>query len=117
MLFQPLALLLNTQQLGFAQGQLQALTQEPVPEQAALLAGLDWLQTLDLRAQVSAITLPALLIHGGQDGLMPLAAGQWLAEHLPNATLLTFPDAAHAPFLHDPARCAAVISRFACSEP
>lgn len=96
--------------------QLQALTQEPVPEQAALLASLDWLQTLDLRAQASAITLPALLIHGGQDGLMPLAAGQWLAEHLPNATLLTFPDAAHAPFLHDPARCAAAISRFACAE-
>ena len=29
--------------------QLQALTQEPVPEQAALLAGLDWLQTLETR--------------------------------------------------------------------
>ena len=71
----------------------------------------------DQRPLVSRITQPVRLLHGSEDKLMPVAAAEWLAEHLPNATLLTFPDAAHAPFLHDPARCAAVISRFACSEP
>ena len=93
--------------------QLLALTQPPLPNQAALLAGLDWLQTLDLRAQAARITQPTLLIHGGRDGLMPLAAAQWLAQHLPQAELLTLPDAAHAPFLHDPAQCAAALSRWA----
>lgn len=93
--------------------QLLALTQPPLPDQAALLAGLDWLQTLDLRAQAARITQPTLLIHGGQDGLMPLAAAQWLCEHLPQAELLTLPDAAHAPFLHDPAQCAAALARWA----
>lgn len=92
---------------------LLALTQPPLPDQAALLAGLDWLQTLDVRAQAAHITQPTLLIHGGQDGLMPLAAAQWLAEHLPQAELLTLPDAAHAPFLHDPARCATALARWA----
>ena len=93
--------------------QLLALTQPPLPDQATLLAGLDWLQTLDLRAQAARITQPTLLIHGGRDGLMPLAAAQWLADHLPQAELLTLPDAAHAPFLHDPAQCAAALSRWA----
>ncbi|MDO4706384.1 MAG: alpha/beta fold hydrolase, partial [Comamonadaceae bacterium] len=93
--------------------QLLALTQPPLPDATALLAGLDWLQTLDLRAQAARITQPTLLIHGGQDGLMPLAAAQWLAEHLPQAELLTLPDAAHAPFLHDPALCAAALVRWA----
>ncbi|RMX07121.1 alpha/beta fold hydrolase [Allofranklinella schreckenbergeri] len=93
--------------------QLLALTQPPLPDQAALLAGLDWLQTLDLRAQAAHITQPALIIHGGQDGLMPLAAAQWLADHLPQAERLTLPDAAHAPFLHDPAQCAAALARWA----
>ncbi|RRD43070.1 alpha/beta fold hydrolase [Comamonadaceae bacterium OH3737_COT-264] len=93
--------------------QLLALTQPPLPDQAALLAGLDWLQTLDLRAQAARITQPTLILHGGQDGLMPLAAAQWLADHLPQAEQLTLPDAAHAPFLHDPAQCAAALARWA----
>ena len=93
--------------------QLLALTQPPLPDQAVLLAGLAWLQMLDLRAQAARITQSTLLIHGGQDGLMPLAAAQWLADHLPQAELLTLPDAAHAPFLHDPAQCAAALARWA----
>ena len=96
--------------------ELKPLTRDPLPDKAALLAGLDWLQTLDLRAQTPTIQKPTLVIHGAQDHLMPLAAGQWLVERLPRATLLTLPNAGHAPFLHDPQHCAAAMARFVCAD-
>lgn len=92
--------------------QIKPLTRDPLPDKAALLAGLDWLEILDLREWTAAIQQPALVIHGAQDHLIPLAAGQWLAEHLPQATLLTLPNAGHAPFLHDTQHCAAAIVHF-----
>lgn len=92
---------------------IKPLTQEPLPEKAGLLAGLAWLGELDLRPLAATIAQPALVIHGAKDGLIPCEAGQWLAGHLPRAELLTLPEAAHTPFLHDPAGCAAAIARFA----
>lgn len=94
---------------------IKPLTQEPLPEKAGLLTGLAWLGELDLRSLAPSITQPALVIHGAKDGLIPYEAGQWLAEHLPHAELLTLPEAAHTPFLHDPAGCAAAMARFAAT--
>lgn len=79
---------------------------------AALTTGLAWLRDVDLRAQLPAVATPALLIHGERDPLMPLAAAQWLAAQLPDARLETFAGAAHAPFLADPARFAALVADF-----
>ena len=47
-----------------------------LPDTATLMTGLDWLRNVDLRGEVAAIALPALLLHGEHDPLMPLAAGQ-----------------------------------------
>jgi pimeloyl-[acyl-carrier protein] methyl ester esterase len=54
-----------------------------------------------------------LLVHGEHDPLMPLAAAQWLAGHMPNARIEVFPGAAHAPFLSQPERFAELLKRFA----
>ena len=77
-----------------------------------LLKGLAWLRDVDLRATIAAVTAPALLIHGARDPLMPLAAAQWLAANLPEAELKVVPDAAHAPFLHDPEVFAKLIGEY-----
>ncbi len=84
----------------------------PLPSTETLLDGLTWLRDVDLRDIVAQITCPALLLHGENDPLMPLAAARWLATHLPQATLDVFPGAAHAPFLNDPERFAQRIGAF-----
>lgn len=78
-----------------------------------LAAGLATLRDTDLRKDVSRVHQPILLLHGAHDALMPLAAAEWLAQHLPNARLEVFPGAAHAPFLAQPERCANLLARFA----
>lgn len=90
----------------------QALATAPLPSAATLVAGLDLLRDTDLRAQALMIRQPTLLLHGAHDPLMPLAAAQWLAATLPQVQLAVLPDAGHAPFLSDAARCAAVVTEF-----
>ena len=87
-----------------------ALATAELPPGPILAAGLALLRDTDLRALAPNITQPTLLLHGAHDPLMPLAAAQWLAAALPQARLAVLPDAAHAPFLSDPARCAAPVS-------
>lgn len=79
--------------------QQRALAETSIPDAASLRQGLDWLNSVDLRATAATINIPALLIHGDRDPLMPLPAARWLAEALPNARLECFEGAAHAPFL------------------
>lgn len=86
-----------------------------LPDSATLTTGLGWLRDVDLRAQIATIATPTLLIHGERDPLMPLAAAQWLKDALPHARLETFAASAHAPFLADPARFAALAGDF-CHE-
>ncbi len=97
--------------------QLGDLLREHIPDAATLAAGLAELRDTDLRESVAAafsrIRQPALLIHGERDPLMPPAAAQWLAAHLPNAHLEVFPGAAHAPFLAQPERFAHLVREFA----
>lgn len=90
----------------------QALGTDQLPPAAILAAGLALLRDTDLRELAPSITQPTLLLHGAHDPLMPLAAAQWLAAALPQARLEVLPDAAHAPFLSDPARCAALMADF-----
>ena len=41
------------------------------------------------------ITQPCLVVNGVRDMMIPVRNSYFLAEHLPNATLLTYPDAGH----------------------
>jgi proline iminopeptidase len=54
---------------------------------------------------------PVLIVHGEAD-LMPPAALQKLQERIPNATLVTFRESGHFPFVEEPERYRGVIVRF-----
>lgn len=73
---------------------------EPAAE--ILAAGLQLLRDVDLRYAVAQVQCPVLVMHGAYDGLCPLPAARWLAEHLPDARLALHERAAHAPFLSHP---------------
>lgn len=95
---------------------LTPLAAKATPATATLLAGLDWLRTVDLRATLPQLDLPVLLLHGERDPLMPLTAAAATAAALPRARLETFAGAAHAPFVSDPARFISLLADF-CNEP
>lgn len=94
-------------------GQLEGrLLERGEPDPATLTAGLDLLRTADLRRQVEAVRCPSLVVHGGHDSLCPVAAGRWLAGHLPHGRLEVNQRAAHAPFLSHPEWFAGVLTAF-----
>ncbi len=106
----------DTQARAIGRTLIAGLSANPLPDSAALGRGLAFLRDIDLRPdlrqQTPPVRTPALLVHGDCDPLMPLAAARWLAEHLPNSRLEVFAGAAHAPFLNDPERFAALVSNF-----
>ena len=55
-----------------------ALLAHGAPRHEALLAGMHWLETVDLRALVSRVRQPALLVTGRNDRVTVPAAAQWL---------------------------------------
>ena len=82
------------------------------PLEPALQRGLEWLRDTDLRPLLPGIASRSLLLHGANDAVSPLAAARWLQRTLPACRLEVFPDAGHAPFLTDPARCGDLLSQF-----
>lgn len=55
---------------------------------------------------------PVLVLHGREDRLIPLEAGRYFAEHLPNAQLHTFPHAGHWAMIEQPERFAFLVGAF-----
>lgn len=80
------------------------------PRRASELApGLTILARADLRGHLASLTMPALVIHGERDALVPVGAARFLAEALPRARLTTMADAGHAlPLTHADAVCSAL---------
>lgn len=79
------------------------------PDPRALRVGLDVLRDADLRASLSDVHMPTLVIAGERDALVPAAASEFLAASLPQARFDLIRRAAHAPFLsHAGEFCAAV---------
>lgn len=69
---------------------------EPVAD--ALAGGLRMLRDTDLRDLLPQIAQPVLVMHGVNDALIPHAAGEYLAQALPQAAFESVPAAAHALF-------------------
>lgn len=90
----------------------QHFTHKPAPDREALQAALQILLNTDLRQLLPYITQPALVVHGERDTLAPLAAGRWLARHLPQARLAVIKGASHAPFLSHPEAFMAALQTF-----
>ncbi len=59
------------------------------------------LPSADHREYLPGITQPALVLHGEHDRKNRYEGAFYLAEHLPNARLVTFPDSAHCPFFEE----------------
>ncbi|HLW13715.1 MAG TPA: pimeloyl-ACP methyl ester esterase BioH [Casimicrobiaceae bacterium] len=69
------------------------------PSPATLAGVLALLRHVDLRPALARVTVPALVVAGDRDTLVPLEATLELAAALPKATHVTIAGAAHAPFL------------------
>jgi pimeloyl-ACP methyl ester carboxylesterase len=70
---------------------------------AQIAAFRDWEQSTGERfADLKSIRHPTLVVQGFEDEMIPVRNSYWLAEHLPNAVLLVYPDAAHGSLFQYP---------------
>lgn len=58
---------------------------------------------------VAAIRVPATVIHGEQDRVVPYANGRLIAQRLKGARLVSLPQAGHLPMLENPPQFAALV--------
>ena len=86
---------------GATGAELALLTDEAVSIQQALAPGIEGAWD-DCVAQLSPwgfgvarISVPVLVLHGGQDRAVPFSHGQWLAAHIPGAEAWFFDDEGH----------------------
>ncbi|KAA9131366.1 pimeloyl-ACP methyl ester esterase BioH [Marinihelvus fidelis] len=84
----------------------------PEPGHAALVAGLDILETADLRDRLPSLRMPALWIGGTADRVSPAAASQAAAALMPNGRYRPVEDAGHAPFVRHAAAVHALLDVF-----
>lgn len=84
---------------------------EPSPQ--VLRDTIELLASTDLRGMTRSIPQPALVIAGDRDTITPVDASRWLADSLPNASLVVIPGAAHAPFLSHSDAVIAALDPFA----
>jgi pimeloyl-ACP methyl ester carboxylesterase len=81
---------------------LAVLTEEAISVQQALAPGIEgsWddcvAQLTPWGFDVAQISVPVLLLHGGQDRAVPFSHGQWLASHIPGVEAWFFDDEGHA---------------------
>ena len=66
---------------------------------AAWRMGLNVLRHIDVRPALARLQLPALVVHGGEDRLIPSDAARYLAQNLAGAHLEMIAPAGHAPFI------------------
>lgn len=94
---------------------IQALRSHAPPADAdrdGMADGLAILRDTDLRPSLAQITVPARVLHGAGDALMPVEAATALADALPHGRLSVFEDCGHAPHLSRPRECATLIGSF-----
>ena len=56
---------------------------------------------IDIRDVLPAIRVPTLVLHRTGDRVIPIEAGRYLAEHIPDARLVELPGEDHYPFVGD----------------
>lgn len=76
----------------------------PLPEVAVLNAGLTLLAETDLRADLSAISIPFLRVYGALDALVPRRIVPLVDGLAAHGTSVIVPKAGHAPFISHPER-------------
>lgn len=87
-------------------------TADNVAHPEALQAGLDLLETLDLRAELAQLTLPVKCIFGERDQLVPITLAETIADLNSFMSIDRIAGAGHAPFISRPQLCADKINEF-----
>ena len=64
-------------------------------------AALGELGTVDQREQMLSISCPSLVLHGVEDGVVPIGIGEVAASLLQNSEMIVMAGCGHAPFLED----------------
>ncbi|KFN19788.1 pimeloyl-ACP methyl ester esterase BioH [Aeromonas bestiarum] len=88
------------------------LAERPAPQLAALEAGLGLLADVDLRDELTTLSLPWLRVYGRLDSLVPKAAIPLLDERYPASNSLVLEKASHAPFISHPQQFVEIIRHF-----
>lgn len=60
----------------------------------------------------AAIAVPTLILWGADDALIPLRAGRWFDEHIPDSALIVYENIGHIPMEEAPERTAADVRRW-----
>ncbi len=82
------------------------------PALPVLQAGLQMLESVDLRARLRKLAVPSLWIAGRRDRLVPAAAMRWAAQQSAQSGFVEI-DSGHAPFISHPGAVAEAILAFA----
>jgi len=70
----------------------------------------------DAVSRFDALTMPALVLWGAEDALVPVAVGKAMAEQLPHAHFHVLPACGHLPTLEKPEESAALFTDFLSGE-
>ncbi|MFN8542909.1 MAG: alpha/beta hydrolase [Candidatus Binatia bacterium] len=82
--------------VAWAQSQIQKTP--PHVAEACLAAVL----AFDARPWLAELQVKTAVLHGRHDHLLPLRGGEYLAKHIPGATLTVFEQSGHSPHLEEP---------------
>ncbi len=74
-----------------------------------------YMHTPDLHRWLHRITCPTLVLWGEDDGIVPVAYGEQIAQRIPNARFQTVPGAAHYPHIETPASVLGCVQDFVTS--
>lgn len=77
-----------------------------------LLVSLEALIAVDLRARLTDLKMPTLLIHGRLDEVTPVGAAEYMHDNIARSELHIFDHAGHAPFITEPERFDAIVREF-----
>jgi pimeloyl-ACP methyl ester carboxylesterase len=79
---------------------------------AGLSAALEAMLHHDLRSELGQVGVPALIVHGREDMIVPLADSIWLEQSLPNARLEVLEDTGHLAMVERPRHFNDALERF-----
>ncbi|MBS4044828.1 MAG: alpha/beta hydrolase [Alphaproteobacteria bacterium] len=82
---------------------------------AAMAALWQSMAEQDYRTLLPALTLPVLILHGGESQLYEPAVSQWMAANIPGARRCCFDNAGHSPHLEVPEAYNRVLVEFVTS--
>lgn len=63
-------------------------------------------------AELARLTMPVLILWGGEDNLISVSSGRWLARHIPGSRLIVYPGVGHIPMEEAADRSAADLTAF-----